>query len=238
MTDVSTSSPVPTTPDTPRLRFQILTKRAKYDDGIFIAWTIRLWFGSTLVGEDKGPRRAHRTHGSARRSALTRVKTLRSHRLYLIRITRKHIRDGVGRSCSQCAISQALWHNQDRMGFPRGYFSGWNIEVESYGAWTDPRGIVFTNKDGGQDLQLPLDKLPKVVMRYARDGKRHHYSEDMAEWTQAFDEWADVYGQSNDAKTLTEYRQAHGYDGNEYPTRPAGGYFVLDLDELQPLSDA
>src|SRR5690242_15319592 len=101
------------------LTFAVRTHSVKYGDNrTFLEYTILMLHAGKLVGIEEGPRRSTPERLAALKAARQRIAVLRSQRLFAIRVTRKHISDGEVRNCNTCAISQALWHNQERMGLP------------------------------------------------------------------------------------------------------------------------
>lgn len=213
------------TTDTPSLTFRCATRMHKYGDGkSFADFTISMYQGARLVGIEHGDLHRSTTNRSdAIRLARQRVKALRSHRLFVIPVTKKNIDDGQARDCSQCAIAQALYSSQERMGLDR---FNYRFEVSPYGAWTESRGIVLNGSYGGDEQwRIPVEHLPQMVINYRRKGFASSYNEGMMEWAMRFDEWEESRGVS-----LKEWREEHGYDKDEYPNRPSPCAFVLDLD--------
>ena len=216
------------TSDTPSLRFKVRTVAITYgDDRTFREYRLLIYRGPKLVGYEEGPRRETATVSDCLRAARTRIQILKSHRLYAIKVTRKHISDGVGRDCRTCAISQALWHNQERMGFPKREYS---FEVSPYAAFVEADGIRLRPEYGQEEeFHIPPEAMPDLV-----NGRRGKYifNESMEEWAMRFDEWADSRYTS-----LTDWREEHGYDDGERPYRPGPSSFVLDLDAFVPMVD-
>lgn len=206
------------------IEFKITTRSVEYGDHRkFIEYKIQMFCQGKIAGVESGPRRSTPDRPSALKSARRRVAVLRGHRLYAIRVTRKHISDGQARSCQSCAISQALWHNQERMGFTRGRYDSARFEVAPYGCFVDPRGITLReNGDDYKERQL-LD-MPDLC-GVTRSGKI--YSDSMVEWAMNWDEWAESREIS-----LTEWREKHGYEKGDFPCRPCPASFVLDLSAL------
>jgi hypothetical protein len=212
--------------DTARMQFKVRTRTVEYgDERKFIEYRIHLFKGTRIVGVESGPQRQTSTRSGALKAARTRIAELKKHRLFAIKITRRHIRDGTERNCDYCAIAQALYHNQERMGLPRHKY---NLSVEPYGFFSRVRGIVisptmFSNDD--HDLVLPADDMPQIVL--ACDSKGNPYPDSMVEWAMRFDDW----GQARH-ETLSEYRERTGDDEGK-PYRPGPASFVLDLDAFQ-----
>lgn len=222
-------------PDNPTLRFSVRVRPAEYGDGqTFMDWRIVIRQGREVVGIEDGPRRATKLRYVSNRAAWQRVRELKLRRLYVVRVTKKHINDGEGRNCNTCAISQALWHNQERMGLPKNDYS---FEVDPYGAWTDPRGIVLEAnhpKNGeAPERRLPANKLPEVIWnwprkRWPKDEKWGH--DHMVHFAMNFDDWYDAQFES-----AREYRERTGDDAGK-PFKPDPCVFVLDLDAFEKVA--
>jgi hypothetical protein len=209
-------------PDTPHLTFAVKTQGVRYGDNrTFFEYRIVMMHKGTLAGIEDGPRRSAPDRPAAAKAARQRIKFLRSRRLFVIRVSRKHISDGEARNCNTCAISQALWHNQERMGFPK---SERRFEVSTYGAFIEPRGIVLRERWGQEIRRLPATELPEIAVCAI---KGRAYSEGMAVWTMGWDEWAE-----SRCMSLDEWREKHGYTDGERPLRPGPCSFVLDLDAM------
>lgn len=208
--------------DTEKLYFLARIKPVVYGDNkTFFEYRIEIFKGAQLVGIERGPRRETQARGDSLKAAHARIATLRSHRLFAVRVTRKNISDGDARNCSSCAIAQALWKNQERMGFNKHDFA---FDVSPYGAWVEPRGIVLRKVYGYDLMRLPADRLPDIAIE-GRDGKA--YSESMFEWAMRWDDWAESRGIS-----VREWREERGLDSDERPSRPSPVSFVLDLDAM------
>jgi len=208
------------------LRFAIRTHKIVYGVAGFFEYEILMYQRGTIVGFEEGPRRTHATRARALKAARQRTRALRAHRLYVIPVKKKHIDDGVGRDCSACAIAQALWHSQERMGLPK---YEWDFRVSPYACFVEADGITLAPRCGGETRRLPVDLLPDLVVgqrdgRAARDG--------MVEWAQMFDEWED-----SRCMTLADWREINGYCDGERPWRPTPASFVLDLDAMCPESE-
>lgn len=209
-----------------QVTFRVRTRPVTYGDNrTFHEYSILMYARASLVGYEEGPRRTTESLEHCLKEARKRVRELRSHRLFVIRVTRQHITDGEARNCHTCAISQALWHNQERMGFEKSDFS---FEVSPYGGiGADPRGIVLSHKWGEEeDRHIPADVLPDLV-----SGQRGKiiFNETMGNWAANFDEWAESRYMS-----LPEWRDLHGFEDGERPWRPSPASFVLDLDAFRP----
>lgn len=196
------------------LAVRIRTRTVKYgDDKKFVEYRILFFKGPRVVGAEDGPPRATADRGSALKAARARVAGLKKQRLFVVRVTGKHIRDGEERSCDTCAIAQALYHNQERMGLDRNH----DFRVEPYG-WSE-RGIVLQH-DGAPDKVL--SKMPAMVSRW-QPTQRDPYPESMLEWTMRWDSWAE-----GRRETVTQYRERTGDEGKDSRPRPTS--FVLNLD--------
>lgn len=219
------------TPDTPKLTFEHFTEPQKYGDGkTFHEYRIAIRLGKRLVGCEVGPRRSTVTAKAGLSAARERIKVLQSHRLYAIRVTRKHIRDGEAHNCNTCALAQALWHNQERMGFSKYDFL---FRVETYGWFSDTNGILLRPKYGpSEGLHIPVGELPLMTFQMKSDFRRGIATDGMAEWTMQWDEWAESRYMS-----LSEWREKHDHEPDERPMRPCPTSFVLDLDALKPLAE-
>jgi hypothetical protein len=209
------------------IKFRIRTHTVEYGDKRkFVEYRIDFLKGKRIVGCEVGPRREIIDRASARKAARARIAVLKLHRLYAIRITAKHISDGIERNCRACAIAQALWHNQERMGLRQREY---NFEVSPYACFMEPRGIVLSKPFYDDDnLALPAEKLPLLVSAVHQE---RVYPESMVEWAMRFDDW----GESRHM-TLKEWRKERGYDDDDRPYRPGPAWFVLDLDEFMALS--
>lgn len=211
------------------LAFKVSAPQVTYGDNRkFPEYRIYMFAAGKPVGIEEGPRRTYLTRYDAVKAANQRIKELLAHRLYIVRVTNKHIADGEGRNCHTCAISQALWHNQERMGLPR---RNYNFEVAPYGAFIEPRGIVLSTSFSDEpDIAIANDSLPDLVV-CSRSGKI--YSQDLPGWAMAFDDWYD-----SKYISLKEWRERHGYEDDERPSRPGPTSFVLDLDAFKPVVEA
>lgn len=207
------------------ITFSIQTETVKYGDRrAFVEYRILMHDYRGLVGFEEGPRRSSTTRSQALKVARARLRVLKTHRLFAIRVTKKHIEDGEARNCHTCAISQALWHNQDRMGLPK---SEWTFEVKPYAAFVDADGLVLRRKwEGEGELLLPPHEMPDLVL--GQHGKRV-LNESMVEWAMDFDDWGDSRFMS-----LADWREVRGYKDGERPYPPSPGCFVLDLDAMKP----
>lgn len=201
------------------MTFEIRTRSIRYGDKrTFIEYKILMFDGAKLVGIEDGPRRSFEDRPAALRAARRRIKVLRSHRLFAVRVTRKNISDGEARNCNTCAIAQALWHNQERMGLPRSTYS---FEVSPYGAFSSPRGIVLRRYDDSEKRIPPVD-LPELVLGQSA---KHIFQEGLSEWAMRWDDWAEFRYMS-----AKEWRELYDED---LPYRPGPCSFVLDLDAMQ-----
>lgn len=209
--------------DTTKIKFGVRVRSVEYGDKrTFFEYQILLSYRGRVAGIEEGPRRRTLDRASAICVARRRITVLRSYRLFVIGITRKHIDDGEARDCNTCAIAQALWHNQERMGLPKSQF---RFEVSPYGGFIDPRGIVLADRYGDHESTIPAPQMPLLVNRII---KGRTYPESMPEWAMRFDEWAESRYMS-----LAEWREEHGYDDDERPYRPAPCSFVLNLDDMR-----
>jgi hypothetical protein len=154
------------------------------------------------------------------------VKALRTHRLFIVPVTKREIDDGRARSCQNCAIAMALWRNQERIGLDKHDFI---FDVEPYGGVRQVDGIVLRDL---RHRSLPWrvtgqEAMPDLVTEGNR-GKLH--VESMYEWSMHWDDWADIR-----LMTAAEWREEHPYDGGK-PCRPKRCSFVLNLSEMKPVS--
>lgn len=209
------------------LRFEIRTRTVTYERK-FVEYDIRMLDLRGIVGFESGPSRETESRADAIKAARARIRVLKTHRLFAVRVTDKHIKDGEARNCFSCAISQALWHNQERMELSK-YEYG--FRVVPYACMVEADGLVLQQKYGDQgDLHIPEDELPDMVFEgkgYKRWRTPH---ESMVEWAMMFDDWGDSRYMS-----LSEWREERGYDDGERPYRPSPVSFVLDLDAMRPL---
>lgn len=208
-----------------KLTFKVDAKSVEYGDHRkFFEYAIVFYKGARPVGIEHGPRRETPDRRDSLKAAKRRVAVLKYHRLFAIPITRKCISDGEARNCNSCAIAQALWHNQERMGLPQREFA---FEVNPYGAWVDPRGLVLSKRyaNDSESLRIPATKLPDIAV-LGLDGKV--WRESMFEWAMAWDDWAESREIS-----LAEWRENHDKDSDERPYRPGPCSFVLDLDAME-----
>lgn len=207
------------------ISFKIETESVEYGDNRnFFEYTILFYKGVRPVGIERGPRRETPERKDSMKLARARVVILKSHRLFAVPVTRKCISDGEARNCNTCAIAQALWHNQERMGLPQREYQ---FDVSPYGAWVDPRGLVLSKRweDEGSALRIPATELPDIAI-VSRSGKV--YKESMLEWAMYWDDWAESRYMG-----LKEWREKHGYGSDEWPSRPGPCSFVLDLDAMK-----
>lgn len=214
----------------PRITFRVSASATKYGDGkTFFDHKIFMIHRDKVVGVEHGKRRTNATRSDALKAARTRISVLRTHKLFPIRVTRKHISDGQARQCTACAIAQALWHNQEAMGFPK---RNYEFRVSPYGAFCDPEGIVCRPTGYGDDAEersIPFDKLPEMVMAWStKRGRSYVYYEGMVEWAMSWDEWAEAR-----YVTAKEYREENSEE--DKPGRPGACSFVLDLSEMEPM---
>lgn len=201
-----------------KITFSVRIKSVTYgDDKTFPEYRIAMWKDGVMVGWEEGPRRLSQVRREVVAAARARIETLRSHRLFAVQITAQNIRDGEARSCYSCAIAQALWCNQDRMGLPRNFY---DFRVSPYAAFADADGLEMKRHDG-ESLFIPPDQLPDIVCG--------EYQQSMVEWAEYFDEWKECRGIG-----LREWRQQHGYSDGETPCGVSPGCFVLDIDAFQP----
>ncbi len=212
----------PVKPDTAKITFRARIRAVNYgDDLTFHEWSIRMFHRGKLVGSTPETWRGHSCHLDARTAARREIRRLQKRRLFVIPVTARCIADGQERDCNTCAIAQALWHSQERMGYPK---RDYNFRVSTYGAWMDCPGIVLSGEDA-ETLHIPPDKLPQVLTQ--------GYAEDMADWTMGWDDWAE-----SRHETAEEWRERTGEDDDEpKPCRPLPCTFVLDLDDFAPLGD-
>lgn len=208
------------------IEFKISAKTSAYDDGKFVQWRILMRSGGRLAGIEDGPTRLHRVRDDAVKDARKRVAVLKKQRLFVVPITKKNIDHGEARNCHSCAIAQALWQNQERMGLPR---FDVNFRVSPYAAFAHSDGLVIEHKYGSKaDEAIAPENLPLVVSEYRWKGKTEHYDECMVDWAMDFDDWAESQSMS-----LAEWRQRHGYKDGERPIKPGPACFVLNLDEFK-----
>lgn len=207
------------------LSFKVYTRSIVYGDKrTFINFNIGMFAGGKPVGIERGPQREFSTRGEALKAARRRIRELRTHNLFVIRVTRRHIAAGDGRNCNTCAIAQALWSNQERMGYPKHKF---NFEVSPYGSFASPRGIVLSEKySSDSGIAIEADCLPDVVLWQAENGRI--WSDRLIHWAMNFDDWADARFMS-----LREWREKHGKESDERPYTPGPCSFVLDLDAFR-----
>lgn len=210
------------------MQFEITTNRTVYGNGkAFREYRILMIDVGGVVGIEAGPRRDTVSALAARQASRERIAVLRSHRLFGIRVTKKHIEDGDARNCHSCAISQALWHNQERMGLSKCEYA---FEVSPYACMIEARGIVLSRKYSHEDaLHIPEDEMPDL---FTGQRGKHLFTESMVEWAMAFDDWGD-----SRHMLIREWREMHGYQDGETPWRPSPASFVLDLDAMRPFED-
>lgn len=220
MTDTPTS--------TDNLRFEIRTRTAVYGDKRkFVEYEILMLDLRGVVGFESGPSRETVNRAGAIKAARARIRILKTHRLFAVRVTKKHIDDGEARDCFNCAISQALWHNQERMGLSRYEY---NFRVVPYACMVEADGLVLAPKYGDRDeLHIPEDQLPDMALE-GEGYKGRIPNESMVEWAMEFDDWGDSCYMS-----LSDWREERGYTDGERPYPPSPASFVLDLDAMQPL---
>jgi len=203
------------------IKFKVLPSRIEYgDERKFWQYRIAMYRDGVLAGVEIGPRRTTETLGSMWSAAKARIALLKTHRLFAIPITADCIRRGEGHNCNTCAVSQALWENQERMGLPRGY-GKFNFRVESYGAFVDCRGIVL-------ECHGEPDKAIERVEIATADNNGKPYSDSLEIWTMQFDEWFDFRTMAK-----VEWREKYDREKGDTAYRPAPASFVLDLDAMQ-----
>lgn len=196
------------------LAIRIRTRTVKYgDDKKFAEYRILFFKGARIVGAEDGPSRSTAARKDALKAGRARVAELKKQRLFVVRVTGKHIREGEERNCDTCAIAQALFQSQKRMGLDRNH----DFRVEPYG-WSE-RGIVLQH-DGEPDKVLP--NMPALISRW-QSTQRDPHPESMLEWTMRWDGWAE-----GRRETVTEYRARTGNE--EKDCRPSPASFVLNLD--------
>ena len=210
------------------LTFEIRTHTVTYgDDRKFVEYQILMLDSHGVAGLESGPRRETESRAGAIKAARARIRVLKAHRLYAVRVTKQHIKDGKARNCYQCAISQALWHNQDRMGLSK---YDYDFKVVPYACMVEADGLVLTHKYHDDDaLHIPEDQLPDMVLT-CKGYKGRIPHESMVEWAMTFDDWGD-----SRCMSLKDWREERGYDAGERPYPPPPASFVLDLDAMQPL---
>lgn len=217
---MTTTEQIHSMPACDPLAFSVRTRSAKYGDNqTFHEFQILMRLNSRVVGSEAGPRRAHATASDARVAGAERVKVLRGHRLFAIDVTREDIENGEAHSCESCAIAQALFRNQKRMGFPK-----WShtFRVAPYaGMFATAYGIALGTRMRDSDLETGAEGMPDLVSASAGVSC-------MMEWAMIFDEWADL--QTMD---ISEWREAYGYSGDETPCKPWPVSFVLNLSEMR-----
>lgn len=203
-----------------RFRFTIVMRPVEYfDRRTFWEYVIRMWQNGIVVGEEESPRRIAQVRFHAMEYAKRRIDELKTHKLFAILITKKHIEDGQARCGSNCAIAQALWHNQERMGLLRG---DWDFCVVPYAAWVDADGITLGKRYGPEpEKAIPLRLWPEIVTPHNHGS----YRMTLQEWAQDWDDWAESRYMS-----LADWREERGYTDGERPYRPSPCSFVLDLD--------
>lgn len=196
----------------------------------FHEFKIAIYKGAQLVGMENGPRRSAGTINEALREARARISILRKHRLFAINITKKHIDDGEARNSNTCAVSQALWHNQERIGLSK---YEWSFRISSYACFADVDGIVLSRKYSGNDAtHVPVEQLPNITLGKWSLQRRRLYGEAMVNWTMSWDEWAESRFMG-----LREWRDMHGLEPDDFPSRPGPCSFVLDMDAFVPLEN-
>lgn len=222
---------VPIIPD--KLRFGMRIRSQRYgDDQTFHEYQIAIFKGARLAGMEEGPPRQTVTRSEAANAARARIRQLQKRRLFAIQVTDKHITDGESRNCNTCAISQALWHNQERMGFGKDDMA---FRVSTYAYFADSDGIVlekkYCSRCDDSAIHLEVDKLPMLTFgRYSLRNRGMISGDSMVEWTMSWDEWAESRYMS-----LKEWREAHSYNDGERPFKPGPCSFVLDLDAFTAL---
>lgn len=203
------------------LRFSATVKPQKYGDGkTFYVYRILMRKDGRVTGVEDGPDRTHKTPRLSRIAATRRIEELKRHRLYAIDITEKDIQHGEARSCESCAIAQALWRNQKRMGLSEFKY---DFRVEPYGAFVACDGVVLT-APGYARFSTGEREMPDLV----GEGRHGLFVESMYEWALHWDEWADSRNM-----TLKEWREENGYEDGETPYKPSPCSFVLNLTEMK-----
>lgn len=209
--------------DTRKLVFVAETHRQKYGDNrTFSEYKIIMRLGLRVVGLEVGPRRTHADRHSSLRAARRRIEELRSHNLFVIRVTNQDIASGRARDCRSCAIAQALWRKKEQMDLTNDHY----FEVIPYGAWIEEERIGIFIRNRYQDKRTKrLAKLPAIALGGHSDG--------MEEWAMHFDEWEESCG-----IPVAEWREEHGHaDDEPKPYRPCPCSFVLDLTAFQEVAN-
>lgn len=208
------------------ITFSVRSNPVEYGDRnrrTFHEFQILMHLRGRVVGSESGPRRTHESRRDARAAGYVRVRVLKTHRLFAVRVTRADIANGEARSCESCAIAQALYRNQERMGFPK-----WNhsFSVAPYaGMFSTAYGIsLFTNYPC-EDVATGDKDMPDMVFATPSGVA----VESMMEWSQLWDDWAE-----RRHMTIAEWREERGYDDGETPCTPWPVSFVLDLDAMKP----
>lgn len=211
------------TSDTDRISFSVRSKAQEYGDGaIFHEFRVVMRSEGKVVGIEVGPRRMHKTRPECRAAGYQRIHELKKHRLFIVPVTTKDIENGEERSCQACAISQALWRNQERIGLSKHAF---DFRVEPYGFAVNCNGIVLDDKSNykAPPIVTGQNDMPDLVS----EGPRGLYVESMYEWTLHWDDWAE-----SRHMTAKEWNEEHPDDGGKpYKTTPCS--FVLDLTEMK-----
>lgn len=193
------------------------------DNATFYQYRIVMRLSGRVVGFEEGPGRTCATHEDARRAGWARVRQLGACRLYAIDVTRKDISRGEAHSCEACAIAQALYRNQERMGFERREY---DFRVAPYGGiGTEGYGIALC-RNGAEDLLTGMDKMPDLVFPSKRTG---FATECMMEWAMLWDEWA-----ARQTMSISDWRETYDRGEDETPCRPWPVSFVLNLTEMKP----
>lgn len=192
------------------------------DNRSFHEYRIVMRLRGRVVGLENGPDRTHATSREARRAAWARISLLKTHRLYAIDVTRKDINKGEAHSCESCAIAQALYRNQERMGLER-WRGSFNVAPYA-GMFSTAYGIgIFEH--GKDYLITGEEKMPELVFPSKRTG---FAEESMMEWAMLWDEWAD-----RQTMNIAEWRETYGKESDETPCKPWPVSFVLNLSEMK-----
>lgn len=122
-----------------------------------------------------------------------------------IRVTRRDIKEGEGRSCTSCPVASAINRRLMELGFDDDAY----VWVEPYGGWfRSPVGIEIRSYFHKPLATLPVSRLPEYVY----------------EWAMNFDDWDDM--------RYMGWRAYEKETGEFRPPRPYPFSFVLNLDEF------
>lgn len=124
-----------------------------------------------------------------------------------VSVTARDITQGVSRSCTGCAIAQAVNRSLPRLGFTECH-----AELVPYALFADPKGLEIWQGYHRLVGNIPASDLP--------DG--------LVEWAIEFDDWAEFQDEHGGCKQA--WRAANR--NSDYPFKPTPVSFTFDMGKL------